>query len=88
MTAPTNTTTNEKKPLEGFVSRCCGQDHKQGEDYNERTHSRRGYCSLCDEPVKFISIADYYQHDLGDDCGGEDRHLDSYWQDRVEMSLQ
>jgi hypothetical protein len=81
----TTTTTNEINPLEGLVSCCCGQDHKIGEPHSVSGREKIGYCSLCDEPVRFISQKDYYENDLGDGGGGEDRYLDSSWEDRAEM---
>ena len=85
MSNTTTTTTNETNPLEGLVSCCCGQDHKIGEPHSVSGREKIGYCSLCDEPVRFISQKDYYEHDLGDSCGREDRYLDSSWEDRAEM---
>ena len=81
MSNTTITTTNETNPLAGLVSRCCGQDHKIGEPYHIGKREVTGYCSLCDEPVKFLTPSEY-EHCDG---GGEDRYLDSSWDDRAEQ---
>ena len=92
----TTTTTNETHPLEGFVSCCCGQIHKQGEPHSVSGREKIGYCSVCDEPVRFVNERDYYEQDdwswenrelnSGNrDEGREDRYLDSSWEDRAEM---
>jgi hypothetical protein len=73
----TTTTTNENHPLEGYVSRCCGQAHIHGEHFHVGKREATGYCSLCEEPVEFVLAKDY--------DGGEDRYLDSSWEDRAEM---
>lgn len=79
----TPTTTNENHPLDGYVSRCCGQSHIQGEHYHVGKREATGYCSLCEEPVQFVLSKHYYG---GVYDGGEDRYLDTYWEDRAEMS--
>lgn len=81
MSNTTTTTTNETNPLAGLVSHCCGQDHKIGEFYHIDGREKIGYCSLCDEPVKFLTPSEY-EHCNG---GGEDRYPDSYWEDVNEM---
>ena len=78
----TPTTTNENHPLDGYVSRCCGQSHIQGEHYHVGKREATGYCSLCEEPVQFVLSKHYYG---GVYDGGEDRYLDTYWEDRAEM---
>ena len=80
----TTTTTNETHPLDGLLSRCCGQVHKIGEPYHVGKRETTGYCSLCDEPVKFLTPSEY-EHCDGGDGGGEDRYLDTYWEDRNEI---
>ena len=84
-TTTTTTTTNETHPLDGYVSRCCGQAHIHGEHFHVGKREATGYCSLCEEPVQFILEKLYYEHDLGDGGGGEDRYLDTHWEDRAEM---
>lgn len=92
----TTITTNETNPLEGLVSCCCGQSHKTGEPHSVSGREKIGYCSMCDEPVRFVNERDYYEQDdwawenrelnSGNrDDGREDRYLDSSWEDRAEM---
>ena len=96
MITTTPNTTNENHPLEGYVSRCCGQAHIHGEHFHVGKHEATGYCSICEEPVQFVLERDYYEQ--GDyawenrelnsgnrDEGREDRYLDSSWDDRAEM---
>jgi hypothetical protein len=82
MITTTPNTTNENHPLEGYVSRCCGQAHIHGEHFHVGKREATGYCSLCEEPVEFVLAKDY---DGGVYDGGEDRYLDSSWEDRAEM---
>lgn len=96
MSNTTTITTNETHPLQGLVSCCCGQDHKIGEPYSASGREKIGYCSMCDEPVRFVNERDYYEQDdwawenrelnSGNrDADREDRYLDSSWEDRAEM---